>query len=728
MKLSLPAFLALFVLIPLTLPTTVFNQTPSLIEREGRVTAVSNTGQQTDLGEEEDDEQLDRVARLTFIEGDVSFLRAGTSEWADAAENIPLLAGDQIYTARGARAEIQLSRGNYIRLSEQTALTFTDFSDTTAQFEVTEGSILVRLERFGAAFNRFEVDTPNAAMLLKQDGFYRVNVRGEDFSEMIARDGSAEVTTDDGVFTVREGYRLVVDTGSNGRLDIARADSRDQWEQWSYDRDTTIDRVTVNLAPDYVRSYETNYNSFYGASDLYDYGTWTSYGSYGNCWVPRVSSGWAPYRYGQWIWLPRSGWTWWSREPWGWAPYHYGRWVFINGLGWAWSPGFYPGFNRYNHRYYRWRPALVSFFNCPTPRGQYVGWYPLRPGERWRRPDHRDRSRLQYPGDNNRWRRPQSNDNWRRPVAREGITTIPIDGFARPDRSRSRPDAPDRDVDRWVKEGARPGLPDISTGGWVTSPVARSADGQPRAKRGITPPREIINRPVVTRNRPSDSNDGDRPGRERRLITPRGGAVIAAPGARRSRTSDDDHGDGSSKKEDEDSSGKNNRPSIRPRRDDSGDSSSGRASDDDSTRRRSRNNDDSNGGNNSGGDDSNRRRSRDNDNDSGDSDKSKRSRDDSNSNNPKEREPRRYVPAPRQDNDAGNNNSDRNREKRSRDNEGSRNSEPRRIDSPRNNNDGGSRTRSNDQPKSSDRPKDSGRPDSGRHDSNSGGGRKKGNG
>ncbi|HEY7546471.1 MAG TPA: FecR family protein, partial [Blastocatellia bacterium] len=503
----------------------------------------------------------------TFIEGDVSFLRAGTKEWADAAENIPLLTGDQIYTARGARAEIQLSRGNYIRLSEETELTFTDFSDAVAQFEVTEGSILVRLERFGSSFNRFEVDTPNAAMVLKQDGFYRVNVRGEDFSEMIARDGSAEVTTDDGVFTVREGYRLVVDSSSNGKLDIARADSRDEWEQWSSDRDTTIDRVSVNLAPDYVRNYETTYNSFYGVSDLYDYGTWTNYGSYGYCWVPRVSSGWAPYRYGQWIWLPRTGWTWWSSEPWGWAPYHHGRWVFINGLGWAWSPGFHPSYYRYNYRYYRWRPALVGFFNCPTPRGHYVGWYPLRPGERWRRPDH---SHLQYGGARDGWRRPRSDDNWRRPIAREGITTIPVDGFARPDRSRSRPQAPDRDVDRWVKDGSRPGLPDIGTSGWVTSPVRRFDDGQPRAKRGITPPQEVINRPVVTRNRPSNSDDGDRPNRQRRLLNPRqvGGTEVAAPGARRSRASDN-HGDDSSKKGNADSN-RNNRPSIHPRRDDSG--------------------------------------------------------------------------------------------------------------------------------------------------------------
>src|SRR5215213_3151321 len=123
--------------------------------------------------EGQDDPAAARVARLSFVDGDVSFLRAQVTEWADAVENLPLLAGDQIYTGAGARAEVQLGRGAYLRLSEKTALTISDLSESSAQFEITEGTAVIRVDRLSSTFGRFEVDTPNSALLLERDGIYR---------------------------------------------------------------------------------------------------------------------------------------------------------------------------------------------------------------------------------------------------------------------------------------------------------------------------------------------------------------------------------------------------------------------------------------------------------------------------------------------------------------------------------------------------------------------------
>jgi ferric-dicitrate binding protein FerR (iron transport regulator) len=141
----------------------------------------------------DDSAPVARVARLSFVEGDVSFLRAGVTEWAPAVENLPLLAGDQIYAGPGARAEIQLDRGNYIRLSESSELTITELSATAAQFEITEGTVIMRIERLAAAFQRFEVDTPNTAVIVQKDGLYRFDVRDEKNSELIVHRGEAEV-------------------------------------------------------------------------------------------------------------------------------------------------------------------------------------------------------------------------------------------------------------------------------------------------------------------------------------------------------------------------------------------------------------------------------------------------------------------------------------------------------------------------------------------------------
>jgi hypothetical protein len=462
----------------------------------------------------DDSAPVTRVARLSFVDGDVSFLRAGVTEWAPAVENLPLLTGDQIYTGNASRAEIQLARGNYIRLPENSELTISELSEAGAQFEVTEGIAIIRVERLTATFRRFEIDTPSAAVVLKQDGIYRVDVRGEKDSTLIVSRGEAEVSTEEGTFRVREGHRMLVDTATGGRLELAADAARDEWDQWSHDRDVTIAHTSADVSPDYVTNYETTYNDFYGASDLSSYGTWTNYSSYGQCWVPRVGADWAPYRFGQWLWIPAAGWTWLANEPWGWAPYHYGRWAFLTGLGWAWIPGFGSAYRGYGYRDYHWRPALVYFFNSPTPRGNYIGWYPLAPGERWRR--HRDdRADIRFPFPRDGRRRSGDND---RPQLHHGVSILPADGFIRGNRTGVRPGTPGRELSDLISKGARAGLPDVKA--LPVSAAPELAEGDRRKLRRLAvPPPEIIKRPVVTRNATADSSFSAQ--RERRIILPR---------------------------------------------------------------------------------------------------------------------------------------------------------------------------------------------------------------
>ncbi len=516
MKKALPVLLTLIAFLAINLsPVATFaqdsNRTPKLVMNG----SPSSDDDQFKDEEDEDDEPVQRVARLTFIDGDVSFLRSGVTEWSDAVENLPLLSGDQIYVGKRGRAEIQFGRGNYVRLSEQTALTITELSHTAALLEVTEGIAIIRLERFGQAWDRFEVDTPNSALVLQQDGIYRVNVRGEKDSEVIVRRGSAEVATFDSNFKVRDGQRLTIDTTPNGRLEIALDNSNDDWDRWSYDRDNTIAATYTNTAPDYVTTYETNYNCFYGASDLAGYGYWTSVSNYGYCWVPRVANGWAPYRAGRWLWIPRTGWTWLSSEPWGWAPYHYGRWTLVSGIGWAWAPGFNNRNYNYRHSYYQWRPALVSFYNSG---GTHVGWCPLAPGEHWRNPNRfRNDNRhghLQYPTARDGWRRPDNNGG--RPRNSNGITWTPVAEFSGNRRDGRFGGVANTHITK-VEEGAsRPGLPDLREAEKSGSIVWRNPDGV--ARRPVAPPKEVLTRPVVTRQRPADTEVTYAAPRERKFI------------------------------------------------------------------------------------------------------------------------------------------------------------------------------------------------------------------
>src|ERR1700730_4640831 len=48
-----------------------------------------------------------RVARLSYLKGKVSFLRAGVDQWSEATLNFPVTTGDRLYTEKDATAELQ---------------------------------------------------------------------------------------------------------------------------------------------------------------------------------------------------------------------------------------------------------------------------------------------------------------------------------------------------------------------------------------------------------------------------------------------------------------------------------------------------------------------------------------------------------------------------------------------------------------------------------------------
>src|SRR5271169_5493188 len=83
-----------------------------------------------------------RVARLSYMDGAVSFEPAGENDWSQASLNYPLTTGDRLWTDKSARAELET--GNVaIRLSEQTDLTTTNLTDQLLQLGLAQGSLRI---------------------------------------------------------------------------------------------------------------------------------------------------------------------------------------------------------------------------------------------------------------------------------------------------------------------------------------------------------------------------------------------------------------------------------------------------------------------------------------------------------------------------------------------------------------------------------------------------------
>ncbi|HET9284302.1 MAG TPA: DUF6600 domain-containing protein [Candidatus Angelobacter sp.] len=305
------------------------------------------------------------VAHISLIKGDVSAQRGDTGDWAATTVNAPVMRGDQVATGDQARTEIQLDYANVVRLAAHSQMKLADLTRQRIQIQVAQGYADYTV--FKGNESDVEIDTPNVSVHPTKAGRYRVQVNSDAETDVIVRDGEAEITTPQGSTRVRQGEMITVRGTDNPEYKISEAPERDDWDQWNRDRDKVISDS---------QSWGRTNHYYTGVNDLDGYGHWVYVPGYGNVWQPYQQATWAPYQAGRWVWEPYYGWTWVSYEPWGWAPYHYGRWFLYSG-SWCWWPG--PVYVSYRPV---WSPAFVFFVGFGHRAGfgfGSIGWFPVGP-------------------------------------------------------------------------------------------------------------------------------------------------------------------------------------------------------------------------------------------------------------------------------------------------------------------------------------------------------------
>ena len=128
----------------------------------------------------QESEQRDAVGktppRLSFVDGQVSFLRPGAQEWSQAQINVPLAQGDELYTGSPGNLEIQIGPRAFVRAWANTQLGLTNQEPDFLQFKVTTGYAAFDIRTIEPG-RTIEVDTPHAAFTIEAPGYYRVTVR-----------------------------------------------------------------------------------------------------------------------------------------------------------------------------------------------------------------------------------------------------------------------------------------------------------------------------------------------------------------------------------------------------------------------------------------------------------------------------------------------------------------------------------------------------------------------
>lgn len=313
-----------------------------------------------------------RVARVSYLDGDVSFSPAGEEEWVRAIINRPLIRGDRLWADRRSRVELQLGAAA-VRLDQLSSAEILDLDDNYAQFFLAEGSLNIYVRRIWEG-QVYEIATPTLALVIRQPGSYRIDVDANGrHTDVTVWQGGAEAYGERASFNLRQGEKVRFYDTSLRDYRLLGSPRTDNFDSFAFDRDRLMDS-SPSLR--YVS------DDLIGYTDLDRYGRWSTHREYGAVWYPsRVSSGWAPYRHGHWSWIEPFGWTWVDDAAWGFAVSHYGRWVYV-GNRWGWIP---------SPRTYRavYAPALVAFVGGSNWSLSFssgvrpVGWFPLGPRDVW---------------------------------------------------------------------------------------------------------------------------------------------------------------------------------------------------------------------------------------------------------------------------------------------------------------------------------------------------------
>ena len=159
-----------------------------------------------------------RLARLSYIEGNVSCQHAADVDWSAASVNLPLEPGDRLYTGHDGRAEIEFDDGSIFRLARNTDIEILSLKEELIQIRILVGlsSLIV------GGDTDFEINTAAAAYTALSQGTYRFGAEESGESFAVVRQGELEAANDGFSRRIRAG-EIVRVTMRDGEVPNLRA-------------------------------------------------------------------------------------------------------------------------------------------------------------------------------------------------------------------------------------------------------------------------------------------------------------------------------------------------------------------------------------------------------------------------------------------------------------------------------------------------------------------------
>jgi hypothetical protein len=175
------------------------------------------------------------TGQLSLIEGQVSIRPAAGDTWAIPDTNVVLGSGDRLWVDTVGHLEVEFG-WTAVRLSSETELHLVLVEPSVLQLLLPQGSIDYRLRELDTA-KTYEVDAPNAAIFLEENGEYRIDVSSNgDTTRLVTWSGHAQVAAAGRTFPVDSGQMVYVRGDSTTGYQIMSAGPMDAFDEWARDR------------------------------------------------------------------------------------------------------------------------------------------------------------------------------------------------------------------------------------------------------------------------------------------------------------------------------------------------------------------------------------------------------------------------------------------------------------------------------------------------------------
>lgn len=175
-----------------------------------------------------DDSSSIGIARITSFSGDANVLRRAGDVVA-AESGAPLAAGDTLRTPDGARAELRLGPGNYIRVTGAAELRVRQLGERYYQLELARGSASYTM--FDGAESDVEIRTSCGSAVPRKPGVYRISALDARDCSLITRRGEAELLAGSNNVIVKKNKEALVRDGNSRLVPAPRKDGFDDWAE-----------------------------------------------------------------------------------------------------------------------------------------------------------------------------------------------------------------------------------------------------------------------------------------------------------------------------------------------------------------------------------------------------------------------------------------------------------------------------------------------------------------